>query len=782
MLFVGDSTVRQLFWATARKLNKTGAENAAAIAEKHTDLSFLWGCTMLQFIWDPFLNSGRMLSDSSALNETVPTFIQQTTSSKTMTILVGGGLWHAKELGDNYLQSYRSSMMAMNGLTSSARWHQPYYRYGRYLQFFQAPSNTRLMLFTPVLSPAYSQLSPPHLATITPDKVQHLNDQLGWVSSWSGIETLWSFSSMAEGRPSAYDESGLHMTDHIADRQADILLNMRCNSSPRLQHYPFDRSCCTKMASLGLMRSFVNLATAALAILGGCIVCYRSFHGRPSSKPFLATVSLSTALCYSFAADRTWLFEKVNKLTDETTFLAMIVGSFLLGTLSITKSPKVATTFMSREQTEEWKGWMQLIVLAYHYTGMSKILWIYKVIRLLVASYLFMTGFGHTVYFYKTNDFSFRRVAFVLIRLNLLAYGLSLVMSTDYDFYYFPALSSFCFLIVYVTCCVGNKPGAEPTFLVVKIVVSAIVVTALIRVPGILEHIFQSLRLTFNLKVNVTEFRFRLGLDLYIVYIGMLAAILYLQISGRAPCTETCLATSIRQFPTLFRTLTIIASAILLPTYFLLIHYFPTKYTYNAYHPYMSFIPVTSYMVLRNSHPLLRSHHSRLFAWIGRISLETFVLQYHIWLAGYTKGLLRLGLLGRDTTNGFLKNHGAWPTWIEVVIITAFFLWTSYKVSDATQNLATYLVGPSRPSPPVVDNSLPFTPAKSSRELPKARVSPAPDDHLIRTKSGNGLEPIHPRPVGWRWIGTPGAKLNDMQVKLRVLGIAVVMWVISWLT
>lgn len=39
---------------------------------------------------------------------------------------------------------------------------------------------------------------------------------------------------------------------------------------------------------------------------------------------------------------------------------------------------------------------------------------------------------------------------------------------------------------------------------------------------------------------------------------------------------------------------------------------------------------------------VLRTRYSSFFAWFGRISLELFVCQYHIWLAADTHGVLVL--------------------------------------------------------------------------------------------------------------------------------------------
>ena len=152
-------------------------------------------------------------------------------------------------------------------------------------------------------------------------------------------------------------------------------------------------------------------------------------------------------MCYCFFADRTQTFNKAQKRFSLHVFKTFCWITVLLGILSLRRSAASRTSkettidrrpdqpFLSRAQSDEWKGWMQFVILIYHYTGASKVLWIYEVIRSFVASYLFMTGFGHTVYFYTKDDYSFRRFASVLVRLNMLSFLLPYITRTDYLFY-----------------------------------------------------------------------------------------------------------------------------------------------------------------------------------------------------------------------------------------------------------------------------------------------------------------------------------------------------------
>ena len=58
---------------------------------------------------------------------------------------------------------------------------------------------------------------------------------------------------------------------------------------------------------------------------------------------------------------------------------------------------------------------------------------------------------------------------------------------------------------------------------------------------------------------------------------------------------------------------------------------------YNAYHPYTSWIPIVTFVLLRNNTASARRVHSHHLALLGRHSLELYLLQFHVWLGSSAK-------------------------------------------------------------------------------------------------------------------------------------------------
>ena len=88
-----------------------------------------------------------------------------------------------------------------------------------------------------------------------------------------------------------------------------------------------------------------------------------------------------------------------------------------------------STEILNRNQTEEWKGWMQFCFLLYHYYHAEEV---YNAIRIMITCYVWMTGFGNFSFFYLKADYSLVRVLQMLWRLNFLVLFLCLTQGTTY--------------------------------------------------------------------------------------------------------------------------------------------------------------------------------------------------------------------------------------------------------------------------------------------------------------------------------------------------------------
>ena len=112
IVLIGDSTIRQIFWTLAKKMNVEEAEKRLATQGKHLDHEFNGASVKLKFIWDPFLNStalhvelARYQGNSSGVEDGKTEELTQ-----AGILLIGGGLWHARYLGNASVDSFQDSV------------------------------------------------------------------------------------------------------------------------------------------------------------------------------------------------------------------------------------------------------------------------------------------------------------------------------------------------------------------------------------------------------------------------------------------------------------------------------------------------------------------------------------------------------------------------------------------------------------------------------------------------------------------------------------------------
>ncbi|KAF2491955.1 Cas1p-domain-containing protein [Lophium mytilinum] len=817
ILFVGDPGIRQIFWATAKKLDESKARKEKAGLEKHEDIEFSAGGALLKFVWDPFLNSSTLYEElaeyrKSAQNSTKAVDDAAGAGSgapveakrKSTVMLIGGGHSHARHIHIGNLKDFQD---AVDNITSTA--YAPHtMTSGKGFRITDDGIGNQIF-FAPVLQPLYDRLSPSRAITMLPEKIDGMNEYLDQLSINQGLNVLWSYANMTTGIDGAYGESGLHVVENVAGRMADVVLNLRCNAkAARQDGYPYDRTCCVDYRPV----NWVQFAALVCFFFVLPIVAIKSARGMTSNTPArmrfaksiarqrsnsisanasasttLALLSVGLCLWYCYLADRTQVFDKIRKQFIEYDFFAFLSAALALGLLTVRGPPSspgrrrsesfpgtsIRQSFLPRSQTEEWKGWMQMFILIFNFTGATKVLWIYEIVRLLASCYIFMTGYGHTMYFLQKKDYSFRRAASVLTRLNVLACSLSFIMRTRYTSYHFISVSSFWFLVVYATLKIGHRRNDSIAFLLGKLFVSVTLVSTTIHLKGVLESLLFLLRLTCGITWNATAWRFHLGLDKFIPFVGMLTAILHLRIANLqsypqlATRSRSLISEMLTDYFSVFHAFFTLVAIGLIPVYCLISSSHTNESDYNSWLPYLSLLPILSFAVLRNSTRLLRNYHSAAFAWIGRHSLELYVLQHHMILAGDGRALLSTGLFSGD--GSFWHDR-----WRDVALLLPLFVWFAWRVACATATLTLAVTGNAE-AVSVASEVKPMHERKISElRLPDyGNGTPGPGSVAAAVSASARLESKG---------GTKRSRWWAQTLRRRVVMILGVLWVLNWVS
>ncbi|XP_022901456.1 N-acetylneuraminate (7)9-O-acetyltransferase [Onthophagus taurus] len=521
------------------------------------------------------------------------------------------------------------------------------------------------------------------------------------VFTHSQVQLWWSAKLVGQGM-TLESPDGVHLAAKPLQHNVQILLNMYCNDYMNFN----DGTCCSST------ESYTTLQIVTFSILGVCVIIailmhiyrwLREVRGRPiqeytllaeseTSIPpdvndyynlFKSLATMAIIMAYFIVCDRTNFFMKENKYYSEFSFWLPIGYVFTLG-LFFTEDSKI-TKVLHRDQVNEWKGWMQLVILVYNVTGARRILPINMHIKVLMSAYIFILAYQQFCYVWQRADIGIVHFFRTLFELNFMTVTLCLCMNRPYQFYHLVPLMSFWYLMIYIVLALPPHITAQSSennkihyfYLVIKFITLFSVITILFLSEVFFEKVFVTRpwkALFVTTDDDIHEWWSRWKLDRYSTIYGMLFAVI-LYLAQRYNIYDDNNHNNL--FSRGLALSTTLAGLIGLGSYITFTFLCRNELDCSEIHSYIVFLPIVSYIFLRNISGVLRTKYSSLFAWFGNISLELFISQYHIWLAADTHGVLVL-IPGYPVLN---------------IIVTSFiFVCASHEIHRITKILLPYAV------------------------------------------------------------------------------------------
>jgi hypothetical protein len=405
---------------------------------------------------------------------------------------------------------------------------------------------------------------------------------------------------------------------------------------------------------------FATTAISASALLSGDLHIFMAIRNpNPSALDFHSLDSIYTLLfhlsifgfilLYSYICEHNPPYPHAEKTNDQDSFyffsaLLFVVALFTLEQNQTTsnkkskRSHKSDTEILNRPITDEWKGWMQCICLLSNYWQDE----VGTAVQWMTTCYVWMTGFGNFSFFDFKRDYSIVRVLQMLWRLNFLAIFLCLTQGTTYILYDMCLLHTYFFLAVYGTMRIAKETNDTNFGVRVKLAVLAVIIYVIwdldLGIFRILHAPFLEEKQVLGAKSGAMwEWYFQSSQHHWSTFLGMLFAL--------NSTISNIFIHTLESQPLVFHvTAKLAMGMVLLIASYLCVIVSPRllKNENNQTNAYFGFVPLLTYIYFRNLTTWLRDHTLRLFHQFGKITLETYLMQHHIWLASNKEGLVQL--------------------------------------------------------------------------------------------------------------------------------------------
>lgn len=343
-----------------------------------------------------------------------------------------------------------------------------------------------------------------------------------------------------------------------------------------------------------------------------------------SRKDFvLAQAQVAVILLIAYIGN-TWSTTYPRNDNHDPRMFWVMNGALLVASIVTLKHDKEGSArgvqLLSRPQTEEWKGWMQWAFIMYHY---YRVYYVYNEIRVFVSAYVWMTGFGNFLYFEKKQDYSIDRMISMWLRINYFPLLLSTCLGVPLELYYVVPLHTVGFFITMATCRIATYFKVNHKFGYWKANGIAVAVALAVHV------LFYETKAVDSLLFFSKEYHFRFQADKYSAWVGILTAMFwkkfveYMQWAYADATKPQVLAMWVQRA----------AGVFLLFIWWYGFGYMTDKFMYNPLHPYIFWMPVAGWLLIRNSSKYLCELHSTALEFFGKITLETYVLQFHVFMS-----------------------------------------------------------------------------------------------------------------------------------------------------
>jgi hypothetical protein len=369
IVFIGDSRIRQLYSAFLKIVcrNEEKVDNFTFLA--HHDLFYKGEYLRLdvQFLWRPMVNNN--------MTQVFSEWEKLEVSQRPNIVVIGSGSHQIESSKGSLegLKDYRENLTLL-------------------LQNMNKISDTTRILWT-LQDPVFPEILHPSRREATNERIDLYNKVAVDILKYSTTNNVHIWSSarlVAQGYNSdSYNESGdgLHLGPRVINCDNQMLLNMYCNERMNFK----DGSCCRDPETITTIQIVTFVLFFVFIVITIVLLFYRKYSSKhyrwyllvnedtdesSSDQQVLVNeakdvneyyelikslAKLGLIMSYFFLCDRTNFFMKENKHYSQLNFFLPIAFMFALGLFFTEESSQGIV--LHRDQTDELKGWMQIVIL-----------------------------------------------------------------------------------------------------------------------------------------------------------------------------------------------------------------------------------------------------------------------------------------------------------------------------------------------------------------------------------------------------------------------------------